>query len=149
MGKGAGKFQQHGEQQREEQIMQELRETRRERDELAQRVAFLEARLASASPMSDGGTTGDVGGAVQYLTRRVSELEREEGKWRVQRKAAEDRVSELLALAAGALDDNRYLGEASAYPRSRKMTRSESSRLLWTCTGGLASTHACNGLHET
>merc|ERR1719262_1382023 len=113
--------------QREENIMHELRETRRERDELAQRVAFLEARLASASPMSNFGATDDVSGAVQHLTRRVSELEREEGKWRVQRKAAEDRVSELLAMAAGALEDDRHLGEASSYPRSRRMTRSESS----------------------
>merc|ERR1712232_1287634 len=97
-----------GEQQRRgEEIMHELRETRRERDELAQRVAFLEAHLGSASPRSRA--TGDGNAAVQYLTRRVSDLEREEGKWRVQRKATEDRISELLVMAAGALEEDSHV----------------------------------------
>merc|ERR1712232_606002 len=131
-------------QQREEQIMCELRETRRERDELAQRVAFLEAHLANGSPRSDVGATGDGNTAVQYLTRRVSDLEREESKWRLERKSAEDRISELLVMAArtleddshvnvkvanlyprsaGALDDDGHVKVASTYPRSRKVTR--------------------------
>jgi hypothetical protein len=117
--------QQHQQQrQREKDLIRELRETRRERDELADRVAQLEAMISTDF-------NGDA--AVQYLTRRVSELERGESSWRQERRSAEDLVENLLDMAGDALEDKSNfrgsppeaaaLMDANPYTRVRKVMR--------------------------
>jgi len=105
--------------QRECELMRELREARRERDDLAQRVAYLEA--GAGAEMSSDAT-------VQFLANRVAQLERNENNWCDDRRSVEGRIEGLLNMAKTALEDNSFRREdapavPNPYPRSRKMTR--------------------------